>query len=138
MSADRIEQSLRHLEQAILRLKEALDEPQSNPLSIDGTIQRFEFAFELNWKTLQRMLEADGIKATTPRSVIREAYKAQWISEKSAWLQMLADRNDTSHTYNEALAIQIYGHIRANFPILADAVAAFRVRVDGGKIKRPH
>ena len=46
MSADKIGQSLRNLEQAVTRLKEALDEPETNPLAIDGTIQRFEFAFE--------------------------------------------------------------------------------------------
>lgn len=130
MSADKIQQSLRNLEQATLSLKEALDEPQTNPLAVDGTIQRFEFAFELSWKTLQSMLEADGIAVTTPRAVIREAFKALWIDDEAAWLQMLSDRNDTSHTYDVALANRIYGHIRDNFPILARAIASFRVRVD--------
>ncbi|MDO9459687.1 MAG: HI0074 family nucleotidyltransferase substrate-binding subunit [Alphaproteobacteria bacterium] len=129
MSADKIGQSLRNLELAVRRLKEALDEPETNPLAIDGTIQRFEFVFELNWKTLKRMLEADGIAATTPRAVLREAFMAQWINHEAAWLQMLSDRNDTSHTYDVLVALRVYGHIRANFPILSEAVKSYRVRV---------
>lgn len=135
MSVDRIERSLGNLEQAVLRLKEALEEPESDPLTLDGTIQRFEFVFELSWKTLMHMLEAEGLTAagptaTTPRAVIREAYKAQWIDNEAAWLQMLNDRNDTSHTYNVALARKIYGHIRDNFSTLANATASFRAWVD--------
>jgi len=130
MSVHRIAQSLRNLEQAVLRLREALGEPESGPLTLDGTIQRFEFAFELSWKTLMHMLEAEGITASTPRAVIREAYKAQWISDEAAWLQMLNDRNDTSHAYNVALARKIYGHVRDNFPTLATAAASLRDRLD--------
>ncbi|MEQ1887844.1 MAG: nucleotidyltransferase substrate binding protein [Alphaproteobacteria bacterium] len=130
MNAPKIEQSLRNLEQAVLRLKEALDEPQTNPLAVDGVIQRFEFVFELNWKTLKHMLEAEGVFAGTPRAVIREAYKVQWIEDEAAWLQMLSDRNDTSHTYNEATARRIYENIRNNFPVLSGSAASYRVRVN--------
>lgn len=131
MNADKVEQSLRNLERAINRLKEALDEPESNPLAIDGTIQRFGFAFELNWKTLKRMLDAEGIAAATPRAVLREAFAAQWLDNEVAWLQMPSDRNDTSHTYDAAIARRIYGHIRDNFPILNEAVKSYRIRVGG-------
>ena len=41
---------------ALLRFTEALAEDQSNPLAIDGSIQRFEFCFELGWKLLKKML----------------------------------------------------------------------------------
>ncbi len=130
MSASKLEQSLRNLEKAVQRLREALDEPRSNALAVDGAIQRFEFVFELNWKTLKHMLEAEGVAAATPRAVIREAYMAQWIDNEPAWLQMLSDRNDTSHTYNEATAQRIYENIRNNFPVLADAAASYRARVN--------
>lgn len=113
-----------------IRLEEALAEPQSNPLAVDGAIQRFEFVFELNWKTLRQMLEAEGITVNTPRAVIRETYKAQWIDNETAWLQMLSDRNDTSRTYNADLARRIYAHIRGNFPVLAGTAAALRARVN--------
>jgi len=133
MSADKIGQSLRNLERAVSRLKEALDEPETNPLAIDGTIQRFEFAFELNWKTLKHMLEAEGITAATPRAVLREAFRAQWIDDEAAWLQMLSDHNDSSHTYDAAIPRRIYGHIRDNFPILSEAVKFYRARAGEGR-----
>lgn len=31
---------------------------------------------------------------------------------------MLNDRNQTSHVYDEAMALKIYQHIKANFPEL--------------------
>ena len=47
-------QSLRNLGAALERLREALQEPETNSLAVDGTIQRFEFVIELFWKTLKR------------------------------------------------------------------------------------
>ena len=107
-----------NLENALLRLKEALDEPKHNTLIIDATIQRFEFVIELYWKTLKRLLVAQGIEATTPKEVLKKAYAAEWLKNETAWLQMLNDRNETSHIYNEKKAKEIYQHIKNNFPEL--------------------
>lgn len=51
MKNKKVFDSLQKLELAIKRLDEALAEDDTNPLAIDGTIQRFEFVFELMWKT---------------------------------------------------------------------------------------
>ena len=41
------------------------------------------------------------------------------INEEDVWLQMLEDRNKTSHAYNQDLADEIYNHITTNYyPIL--------------------
>ena len=109
---------MQNLERALTRLKEALDEPEHNTLIIDATIQRFEFVIELYWKTLKRILATEGIQATTPREVLQKAYKANWLENETAWLQMLKDRNETSHVYDEKKALEIYQHIRKNFPEL--------------------
>lgn len=37
------------------------------------------------------------------------------ISDEAAWLSALADRNNTAHTYNEALALEIVGRCRASY-----------------------
>ena len=34
-----------------------------------------------------------------------------WISDESFWLRMLDDRNRTSHTYNEAVAEEIFSRL---------------------------
>ena len=119
MSDRKLRQSVDNLGRALARLDEALAEPLANRLAIDGTIQRFEFALELTWKTLKRLLEREGVTATTPpRATLKQAYAAGWLSDETPWLQMLRDRNETSHIYDEKTARRIYDHIRANVPEL--------------------
>ncbi|MFH1738129.1 MAG: HI0074 family nucleotidyltransferase substrate-binding subunit [bacterium] len=115
MSADKISQSLRNLGGALARLREALHEPEANCLAVDGTIQRFEFVIKLYWKTLKRLLAAEGVQTLSPRETLRGAYEAKWIQNETAWLQMLKDRNETSHIYDEAIARRIYKNIQTYF-----------------------
>ena len=95
---------------ALARLEEALREP-ATPLVRDACIQRFEFCFELGWKAIQEALRREGRDCTSPRSCLREAFKQRWIESEEAWSRLLADRNLTSHTYDEALAEAIYGRL---------------------------
>lgn len=118
MSAKKNRNGLENLGNAIERLEEALRVPEDSPLAIDGTIQRFEFVIELFWKSLTRLLGSEGIQAATPREAIKAAFRAGWIDDESAWLEMLADRNATSHVYNEAQARSIYVRIRTHAPQL--------------------
>ncbi|MZP28189.1 nucleotidyltransferase [Heliobacterium undosum] len=111
-------QSLLNLGNALKRLKEALREPEANTLVIDGTIQRFEFVIKLYWKTLKRLLLLEGIETTTPREALRQAFKVGWIQDENVWLQMLKDRNETSHIYDETAAKRIYRNIQSNYGIL--------------------
>lgn len=105
-----------NLDNAMKRLEEALEEDPSNSLIVDGTIQRFEFTIELYWKTLKRLLLIEGIETKTPRETLKEAYQAGWLNREEDWLQMLRDRNATSHTYDEAAAREIVEHIHQYFP----------------------
>lgn len=107
-----------NLKKAIRRLEEALKEPAKNPLAIDGTIQRFEFAFELCWKTLKFYLAQEGIEVSTPREVLQQAYISHWIDHDRLWLKMLKDRNETSHVYDEQEARAIYRRIKKYHPEL--------------------
>ena len=47
---------------------------------------------------------------------MKKAYEVRWIENETVWLQMLRDRNETSHVYNEDMAKQIYDRIRENYP----------------------
>ena len=109
-------QSLNNLEKALERLEEALNEDDMNSLYIDGTIQRFEFSLELYWKTLKRLLAEEGIETKTPRETLKQAFAIDWIKDEHVWLQMLRDRNETSHIYDEEKARKIYGNITDYFP----------------------
>ncbi|MEN1968472.1 HI0074 family nucleotidyltransferase substrate-binding subunit [Lentibacillus sp. N15] len=116
MSKRKAMQSLANLEKALDRLDEALKEDEKNSLYIDGTIQRFEFSLELYWKALKRLLAEEGIETKTPRETLKQAYKVDWIDNEPAWLQMLRDRNETSHAYDEEKAKCIYENIMDYFP----------------------
>lgn len=110
---------LQRFKQALIKLEEALKQPENAELSVDGTIQRFEFCFELGWKAMQAFLQYEGFDVKSPRAALQKAYVDGWIIDEALWLQMLEDRNDTSHTYNEALAKEIYARIKTYAPALA-------------------
>ncbi|MEI8390644.1 MAG: nucleotidyltransferase substrate binding protein [bacterium] len=105
----RWKQRFENFEKAYNLLKEGLDlkiENLSN-LEKEGVIQRFEYTFELGWKTLKDYLEYQGIKASMTRDTIKEAFAAKIIDNGQAWIDMLEDRNLTSHTYDETKTNEI-------------------------------
>lgn len=71
-------------------------------LEQEGVIQRFEYTWELAWKTLKDYLEEQGIilDTITPVTTIRAAFSAKIITNGSVWLRALDTRNKMSHTYN--------------------------------------
>lgn len=120
---DQLRDDFGQLENALQRLREALEQPESNPLAIDGTIQRFEFSIELFWKLLKHLLQQERRPATTPKQVLRAAYSAGWLEPEELWLDMLDDRNASSHTYRESIARRIYGNIQRYYPVLAETLS---------------
>jgi nucleotidyltransferase substrate binding protein (TIGR01987 family) len=103
---------LEQLKQAYKRLQEALDISLDEPLALDGTIQRFEFTFEITWKTLRAYLEDQGIHCYSPKDCLKEAFKMGWIANEEKWLSLLQARNMTSHVYNEDMAMDIYKEVK--------------------------
>lgn len=71
-------------------------------LEKEGTLQRFEFTFELAWKLMKDYLEESGIiiNPITPKQVIKQAFTAKIISDGQVWIDMLLSRNLMSHTYD--------------------------------------
>ena len=102
-----------------------------NQLEKEGLVLRFEFTFELTWKTLKDYLEASGISLTisTPREVLKEAYAANIIADGRLWLQMLDHRNLLSHTYDVKRFDEAVLAIDAEYAtLIRDAVALFAAR----------
>ncbi len=128
LTETRVAQSLANLRMALTRLDEALAQPDENLLIVDGTIQRFEFVIELCWKALKRMLEKEGVRSGTPRETIRAAFAAGWLEDEEAWLEMLRDRNLTSHTYDEEVARKVYASVKRNAPVLRATYEALITR----------
>jgi len=99
---------------ALKRLNEAIEmyKKENNAILLDGTIQRFEFTVELGWKLMKQYLEDEKFgEFNSPKSTVKEAYRVGIIEDGEQWLDMLDDRNLTSHTYDEEVAKEIYRNI---------------------------
>ncbi|WP_299228270.1 nucleotidyltransferase substrate binding protein [Sulfurihydrogenibium sp.] len=104
-------QALENLNNALDRLSEAVKTAKTD-LEIDGTIQRFEFSFELFWKTLKLVLKYYGVECNNPRSCIKEAFRNGLIDDDEIFLDMLEDRNLTSRIYDKQIANEIFERIK--------------------------
>lgn len=81
-----------------------------------GLIQNFEFCLELAWKLQKFDLEQKGFAdASSPKAVIRTAYEQGLIEDGALWLQMLDDRNDSSHNYDEGQAQNLANKIVSSY-----------------------
>jgi len=77
-------------------------------LEQQGLIQGFEYTHELAWKTLKDFLEHRGTEALYgSKDVTRQAFKLGLIEDGDIWMDMIRDRNLTSHTSNEERAQEI-------------------------------
>lgn len=111
---------------AFLLLKEAIGMMTTRELTQlekEGTIQRFEYTWELAWKVLKDYLSQEGIvlDKITPATVIRTAFEAKIITKGDLWMKALDARNTMSHVYDsqkfEALIQEIHDHY---LPIFQD------------------
>ena len=111
---DVLEYSLNKLKNANQKLKEGIEQAKDE-LDKDGVIQRFEFTFELLWKALKIYLEYQGIIVKTPRDSFVEAFRIDLISDEKIFLDMLEDRNNTSHIYDKETSEKIFNRIKKNY-----------------------
>ena len=108
------------LEKALGTLNEALQQPYTDFIR-DASIQRFEYVFELSWKTMKVAADYMGTLCNSPREAIKTAFKMQWIQTPEDWFEAMEARNKTSHTYNEQLAKEIFAIVK-KFPVLVKAL----------------
>ncbi|HIU40899.1 MAG TPA: nucleotidyltransferase substrate binding protein [Candidatus Aphodocola excrementigallinarum] len=72
----------------------------------DSIIKKFEYTFELSWKTIKAYLEEEGYEEmSSPRKVLKQAFESNIIADEEVWSNMLEARNSTAHTYDEEKAI---------------------------------
>lgn len=102
----RWQQRFVNFDRAYALLKSAMEErslDDYSDLEKEGLLQRFEFSFELGWKTMKDLLEYNGIKIDVPigpRSVIKTAFTTELIDDGQTWIDMMQHRNLLSHVYS--------------------------------------
>lgn len=109
-------QRLQNFSKAQAQLDEAMALMQAGSLSeLErlGVIQAFEYTYELGWNTLKDYLIWQGITDIVgSRDAIREGFRRGVLADGQGWMDMLIDRNRTSHTYNEEIAESILQNIQ--------------------------
>ncbi len=104
---NKTENLVKELKKANQRLKEMVS-LEDTRINKDATIQRFEFSFELAWKTMQSYIRDEGFDCKSPKSCMREAARLGMINDPEKWFCFLDERNLIAHTYNEELADKVY------------------------------
>lgn len=101
----RWQQRFENFGKAMTLLERAMAIEHPDIIQKAGMIQFFELSFELAWNTLKDYLEEEGfIDLKSPRATIKKAFEIGFIDNGRVWLQLLEDRNLTTHTYDEETA----------------------------------
>lgn len=93
------------------------EEPFDNVI-LTGLVGLYEICFEQAWKMMKEILDTHGFEegATgSPKTILKTAYKAGMIRDEELWLHALQERNNVSHSYNRAIAIEIVSQAKENF-----------------------
>ena len=127
----RWKQRFQNFEAAYRLLAEALADGDSelSDLEKEGVVQRFEYTYELAWKTLKDYLEASGlvIAPVTPKQVIKEAFAAKLIADGVVWMRMLDHRNLLSHTYDRSVFDAAISAIEGDYlPVIGELYARLK------------
>jgi len=116
-------------ENAVSRLQEGLERYHQQVTDIqirDGLIQRFEFTYELAYKTLKRYLEE---AAANPQEIDEMAFQdlVRTANEQGllrgnwpVWRRYREMRARTSHSYDERTALEVVAEIPS---FLEEAIA---------------
>lgn len=102
----RAEDGLYNFTNALKQFTEVVDSEQKykedgfGDIYLDIIVKRFEFTYEMAWKALKRYLNYIGIEANNPRAVFKEAFAQGIIHDEDIWLDMIEQRNLSSHVYD--------------------------------------
>lgn len=109
MSLDiRWKQRFDNYQRALAQLQTGVDLAAQRPLSPlerQGLIQAFGFTHELAWNVMKDYLAYQGNPDIAgSRDAVRTCFGLGLIEDGEGWMEMIKSRNQTSHTYNEAVA----------------------------------
>ena len=116
----RWKQRFQNFDRAFVLLRSALEDNEIDALSAleqEGAIQRFEYTYELAWKTMKDYLTGNGVNLPeiTARAVIKEAFAAKIIKDGQVFIDMMLSRNMLSHCYDFAKFRQVLELIKNKY-----------------------
>jgi len=118
--------ALAALERSVIAAKER----NLNEMEEQGLVKGFEFTFELSWKLLKDYLESKGFKDFHgSKDTFKLSFQEGLISDGEIWMEMIDNRNRSSHTYEESIAKLIISQVLSKYFIkfkdLAEKMSCF-------------
>jgi nucleotidyltransferase substrate binding protein (TIGR01987 family) len=112
-NSDRFEVARSQYNRALDRLQEVVALSETDIIR-DSLIQRFEFTYELAWKSMFYWMRNQGEKVPEMQTpIIQAAFRCELIVSPDVWEEMKDQRDETSHTYNEAKAVSVSAFVRS-------------------------
>jgi nucleotidyltransferase substrate binding protein (TIGR01987 family) len=118
-------QRFQNFDGALLLLREGVElllEDDVHPIVEEGVIQRFEYTFELAWKTMKDYLIWNKVTLSRsgPADVIRTAFRAGYIVDGETWMEALDARNEMSHVYRRQAFERVIEQIKTRFLMILE------------------
>lgn len=98
--------------EAYSRLKEAINIKEESDIKRDAVIKRFEFSYELLWKTYKKIARLQKLDYFSPKACFQFAFKSGLIEDEELFLEIIDARNKTTHVYSEEEAKKIYNFVK--------------------------
>ncbi len=112
----RWKQRYSNYQKAFEQLTEFIRRENLNKFEEQGLIQAFEYTYELAWNVMKDYFEYQGEQMISgSRDAFRLAFKRGLISDGELWMDMIASRIKSSHTYHEETAKEIVGKIKKQY-----------------------
>ena len=96
---------------ALENLSEIYDyNEQYGNVILTGLVGLYEVCFEQSWKAMKEILEENGFEESrtgSPKLILKTAFQAGMIKDEDLWLAALVSRNNVTHAYNKAIALDI-------------------------------
>ncbi len=92
-------------------------EPYDNVV-LTGLVGLYEICFEQSWKAIKEILSEQGFPESqtgSPKQILKTAYQAGMIHDQGKWLAALNARNNVTHAYNQAVALDIVDQTKGVF-----------------------
>lgn len=90
------------LNKSLDRLKSSLKERNregASPINDAGVAKCFEVALEYAWKAIKRVVEDQGLEASSPKEAVKVGAVIGLIDDPELWIQFINDRNLSVHDY---------------------------------------
>ena len=121
-SGIRWHQRLDNYVRALAQLRSAVTlgaERDLSELEQQGMIQAFEFTHELAWNVMKDYFFFQGASQITgSRDATRQAFSVGLFEDGEGWMEMIQSRNQSSHTYNRAIALALVERITSRYTAL--------------------